>query len=75
MNVSLDQAIEMHAKALKYRAGAKAPRFARDRAHQCEAAGDQNGYDVWQKVASAVEALLATDVAVAKASAAPTPAN
>jgi hypothetical protein len=40
MIVSLDQAIEMHAMALKCRAGVKAPDLARDKALRCQAIGD-----------------------------------
>jgi hypothetical protein len=67
MNITLDQAVEMHAKALKYRAGVRAPAIARDRARRCVAAGDQGGYDIWQNVASQAEALLASDAAIAEA--------
>ena len=58
MNVSLDQAIEMHASALKRRAGPTAPRLARERARSCALAGDEEGGAVWLQVAYRTETLL-----------------
>ena len=52
MNVSLDQAIEIHAKALKYRYGNRAPLLAEERAHHCAMQGDDEGHAVWRKVAA-----------------------
>jgi hypothetical protein len=52
MNVSLDQAIEIHAKALKHRFGNRAPLLAREKAKHCAARGDDEGYVVWQRVAA-----------------------
>jgi hypothetical protein len=40
MNVSLDQAIEIHAKALKHRFGKRAPLLAEEKADHCAARGD-----------------------------------
>ena len=57
MNVSLDQAIEIHAKALKYRFGKRATLLAEERAHHCAAQGDDEGYAVWLRVASVAEML------------------
>ena len=57
MNVSLDQAIEIHAKALKHRFGKRAPLLAEERAHHCAAQGDDEGYAVWRRVARVTEIL------------------
>ena len=43
MNVSLNQAIEIHAKALRYRFGERAALLAEEKAHQCAARGDDEG--------------------------------
>jgi hypothetical protein len=51
MNVSLDQAIEIHARALKYRFGNRAALMARERAQHCAARDDDEGRAVWQRVA------------------------
>ena len=58
MNVSLNQAIVMHAKALKHRAGGAAPQIARERAERCAHSGDADGRAVWLRVAASAEALL-----------------
>jgi hypothetical protein len=47
MNVALNQAIEIHAKALKYRFGNRAPLLAQEKAHHCAAQGDDEGHSVW----------------------------
>jgi hypothetical protein len=52
MNVSLNQAIEIHAKALKYRFGKRAVLLAEEKAHHCAARGDDEGYAVWHRVAA-----------------------
>ncbi len=52
MKVSLDQAIEIHAKALKHRFGKRAAVLAQERAQHCAARGDDEGHDVWQRVAT-----------------------
>ena len=57
MNVSLDQAIEIHAKALKHRFGKRAALLAEEKAHHCAAQGDDEGYAVWLRVASVAEML------------------
>jgi hypothetical protein len=58
MNVSLDQAIEIHAKALRYRFGSQAPVLAKEKAGHCSSSGDHEGATVWLRVAAEVEALL-----------------
>lgn len=57
MMVSLDQAIEIHAKVLIYRAGASARKRAKDTALSCKHRGDLWGHDVWMKVASTIDEL------------------
>jgi hypothetical protein len=52
MNVSLDQAIEIHAKALKHRFGNRATLLAEERARHCAARGDDEGCAVWLRVAA-----------------------
>lgn len=52
MNVSLDQAIEIHARALKHRFGDRAALVAEEKAHHCAARGDDEGRAVWQRVAA-----------------------
>ena len=52
MNVSLHQAIEIHARALKYRFGDRAALLAEEKAHQCAARGDAEGSAVWLQVAA-----------------------
>ncbi len=52
MNVSLDQAIEIHARALKHRFGNRAALVAEEKAHHCAARGDDEGDVVWQRVAA-----------------------
>ncbi len=52
MNVSLDQAIEIHARALKYRFSNRAALVAEEKAHHCAARGDDEGHVVWQRVAT-----------------------
>jgi hypothetical protein len=51
MNVSLSQAIEIHAKVLKHRFGKRAALLAEEKAHHCAAQGDDEGHDVWRRVA------------------------
>ena len=60
MNVSLTQAIEIHAKALKHRFGARAPLLAEEKADHCAAQGDDEGYAVWRQVAAVAETLPAS---------------
>jgi hypothetical protein len=57
MNVSLNQAIEIHAKALKHRFGNRAALLAEERAHHCAAQGDDECHAVWLRVAALAEVL------------------
>jgi hypothetical protein len=58
MNVSLDQAIEVHAKVLRHRFGNQAPFLAQKKADNCSASGDHEGKTVWLRVAAVAETLL-----------------
>jgi hypothetical protein len=58
LNVSLDQAICIHVKALTYRYGLTAPSRARMKGRDCSASGDREGHVVWEKVAVIAEQLL-----------------
>jgi hypothetical protein len=58
MEVSLEQAIEIHGKALKYRKGARAgAAIATEEAERCKAIGDPEGFDVWLRVRDVIEGL------------------
>ncbi len=65
MNVALEQAIEIHAKALKHRNGGQAPHIAREKARRCAASGDDDGRTVWLKVATVTEMLLSDKTPIA----------
>ena len=54
MNVSLDQAIEIHAKVLRYRVGERAAEIAVERARLCEYHGDPEGSEVWLRVKAVI---------------------
>lgn len=58
MDVSLEQAIEIHARVLMHRLECEAPAKARERAADLQRVGDKEGHDVWLSVASAAERLL-----------------
>ena len=58
--ITLDQAIEIHARLLIYRAGSVAVRRAQDSALSCKARGDLFGHEVWMKVAETIEDLKST---------------
>ena len=57
MNVSLNQAVEIHAKVLKRQFGDAAPHSA---ARHCLDRGDDEGHAVWLRVAAVAEMLLKT---------------
>ncbi len=67
MNVSLDQAIEIHARVLKHRFGDRAALLAQERARQCATRGDDEGHVVWRRVA-AVAGELPAEPPAAKSS-------
>jgi hypothetical protein len=58
VNVSLSQAIEIHAKVLTHGVGDRAPLIAQEKAHHCSASGDNEGHAVWLRVAAAAAMLL-----------------
>jgi hypothetical protein len=58
MEVSLDQAIEIHARVLKKRSGARAPGKAREKAEQLARGGDREGQLIWIRVGEKVETLI-----------------
>ena len=61
MEVSLDHAIAIHARVLKYWHGDRAPQEARAKALDCGTAGDIEGLQAWSRVAKVCEALRAVD--------------
>jgi hypothetical protein len=58
VNVSLNQAIEIHAKVLAHRFGDRAPLLAQEKAHHCSVSGDNEGHAVWLQVAAVAEMLI-----------------
>jgi hypothetical protein len=58
VSVSLNQAIEIHARVLAHRFGDRAPLHAQEKAHHCSASGDDEGHAVWLRVAAVAEMLL-----------------
>ncbi len=67
MNISLEQAIEIHARALVTRFREWGPVTARRYAAARRDCGDLGGYDVWLAVALAAEQMLVPAVAEAVA--------
>ena len=61
MQISLDQAIEIHARVLRYWHRDRAPEEAREKALDCATTGDFEGFQAWAKVAKLCEALGAVD--------------
>ena len=61
MNVSLEQAIGIHARALKSRAGKKSPMLAQMRAQDLKAKGDLEGFRVWMLVCEHAAQLVAAE--------------
>ena len=59
MDISLDEAIHIHARALKGRAGGNSPMLARVRAGDLRDKGDLEGFRVWTRVGEQAELLLA----------------
>ena len=55
MNVSLQQAIEIHARSMGSRFGAKSGRWrACEKAKRCRENGDAEGFSVWMQVRNAI---------------------
>jgi hypothetical protein len=57
MEMSLDQAIEIHAKVLKRRSGRLAANKAREIAQHFALVGDHEGYRVWLRVGEVADSL------------------
>ncbi|MFY9627004.1 MAG: hypothetical protein WAK03_02475 [Methylocystis sp.] len=62
MNISLDEAINIHARALKGRAGWHSPRLAQARAQSLMDQGDLEGFSVWMRVGEQAALLLEAQV-------------
>ena len=54
MDVSLEQALEIHGRALKHRKGAAGAVIAEEQAYRCKAKGDHEGFEVWLRVSETV---------------------
>lgn len=61
MQVSLDEAIEIHARVLKKRHRHRAAHEAREHAERLRRVNDHHGHQVWHRVADAAERLLAEE--------------
>lgn len=59
MEITLEQAIEIHARVLTFHSGRMAPTKALELAMQLKLAGDHEGHDVWQRVKLVTERFLA----------------
>ncbi len=57
MSISIEQAIEIHAKSALARAGHHAEKQTQERAMKCKERGDLDGYETWTKVAEGVRTL------------------
>ena len=57
MTISLDQAIEIHAKSAISLGGKRAEKSTRERADHCKTRGDTDGYETWTKVADTIRSL------------------
>lgn len=57
MNVTLEQAIHIYARALLHRSGSQAAKSARVEAERLKESGDPQGFDVWLQVADVIEQL------------------
>jgi hypothetical protein len=60
MHISLDQAIDIHARALKGRSGKRCAAVAQLRAEALKAKGDLEGFRVWMMVGEKAARLLLT---------------
>lgn len=58
MEISLEQAVEIHARVLTHRLDREAPAKARERALDLRFAGDEEGHGVWVRVAETAERML-----------------
>lgn len=58
MSISLEQAIEIHARVLARKHDKDGSPRARERAHALKMVGDHEGYNVWLTVAQVAEQIL-----------------
>jgi hypothetical protein len=61
MNISLEEAIEIHAKVLKSQHKHRAPQRAREHAQRLKMINDHDGHEVWSRVAAAAERMLSEE--------------
>jgi hypothetical protein len=61
MDVSLEQAIHIHARVLVKKHRFSASDIAVNNANACSCSGDHEGYEVWMRVASATVMYLPED--------------
>ena len=54
VEVTLEQAIEIHARVLIKKFGLRAEFIAIENADTCGSGGDQEGFEVWMRVASTI---------------------
>jgi len=54
MVVTLDQAIEIHAKAALFRTGRSAIKQTLDRAEMCRSRGDLKSFETWKSVSDKI---------------------
>lgn len=59
MNVTLDEAITIYAKAMRWWFGDRAETEAIERSQQLRGVGDEDGERVWLRVAASVNAIKA----------------
>ena len=57
MTISIEQAIEIHAKSAISLGGNRAEKSTRERAEHCKTRGDTDGYETWTKVADTIRHL------------------
>jgi hypothetical protein len=57
MVVTIDQAIEIHAKAALFRSGKSALKLTMDRAENCRARGDLKSFETWKSVGDKIAEL------------------
>jgi hypothetical protein len=60
MQISLDEAIDIHAKVQRARYGSGAAASSKRRAARCKCVGDLDGERVWLRVADALERCIET---------------
>lgn len=61
MNITIEDAVKIHARALHHHRGALASLVARDRANELKRVGDVEGCEVWESVACQIELLTSSN--------------